>query len=162
MGHSLTMAALTGLRRGELCGLKWPDVDWEDSAITVRRSIWQTTTAGWGEKDPKSHQIQHLLLGEHAMGVLAGKWQRVRDAAALAEVTLSDDAFIFGTDIAGLTPTQPDAVTSAFARLCRRIGAPAGQRSQEGWARRTTLRIKPGPRRNRSSPGYLALPVETQ
>jgi integrase len=120
----ITMAALTGLRRGELCGLEWSDVDWEGSAITVRRSIWQTS-AGWGEKDPKSHQVRRLLLGEHAMGVLAGRRQRVRDAAALAEVVLSHDAFIFGADIGGLTPTLPSAVTLAFTRLCRKMEAPA-------------------------------------
>jgi integrase len=38
----ITMAALSGLRRGELCGLQWGDIDWKESALTVSRSIWQT------------------------------------------------------------------------------------------------------------------------
>ena len=29
----------TGLRRGELLGLKWTDVDWKNGVIKVRRSI---------------------------------------------------------------------------------------------------------------------------
>ena len=32
----------TGLRIGELVGLKWSDVDWNKKAITIRRSIYQT------------------------------------------------------------------------------------------------------------------------
>jgi integrase len=120
----ITMAALTGLRRGELCGLKWFDIDWKGSAITVRRSIWQTSD-GWGEKDPKSHQIRRLLLGEHAMAVLAGRWKRVSEAAELSDVPLPESGFIFATDIAGTTPMLPGAVTLAFTRLCRRMEAPA-------------------------------------
>jgi integrase len=40
MAAVITLAALTGMRRGELCGLRWSDVDWRGSSVTVRRSIW--------------------------------------------------------------------------------------------------------------------------
>ncbi len=36
----LAVAVYTGLRRGELFGLQWPDVDWSASQITVRRSLY--------------------------------------------------------------------------------------------------------------------------
>lgn len=29
----------TGLRLGEICGLKWTDIDWENGTITVRRTV---------------------------------------------------------------------------------------------------------------------------
>jgi integrase len=39
--HTLVLAAaLTGLRRSELAGLKWEDVDFERKTISVRRAIW--------------------------------------------------------------------------------------------------------------------------
>ncbi len=34
-------AILTGMRRGELLGLQWDDIDWNNSQIHVRRSIWK-------------------------------------------------------------------------------------------------------------------------
>ena len=60
------LAALSGMRRGELCGLRWSDVDWKGSAVTVRQSVWQTSE-GIGTKAPKTHQTRRLLLGEHAI-----------------------------------------------------------------------------------------------
>ncbi len=34
-------AVLTGMRRGELLGLQWGDIDWSHSQIYVRRSLWK-------------------------------------------------------------------------------------------------------------------------
>jgi integrase len=34
-------AVLTGMRRGELLGLKWGDINWHDSQIHVKRSLWK-------------------------------------------------------------------------------------------------------------------------
>ena len=35
--------AATGCRRGELCGLRWSDLDHEAATLTARRSITDTT-----------------------------------------------------------------------------------------------------------------------
>ena len=48
------VAATTGCRRGELCGLRWPDIDAGSLTVTVRRSITETMK-GIHEKDPKTH-----------------------------------------------------------------------------------------------------------
>ncbi len=34
------MAVLTGMRRGEIFGLQWKDVDWESNVIHVRRALF--------------------------------------------------------------------------------------------------------------------------
>ncbi len=34
-------AVMTGMRRGELLGLQWGDIDWENGTIQVRRSVWR-------------------------------------------------------------------------------------------------------------------------
>ena len=49
MSTLITLAALTGMRRGELAGLRWTDIDWQGSSLTVHRSVWQTND-GWGTK----------------------------------------------------------------------------------------------------------------
>ena len=121
----ITFAALTGMRRGELCGLRWTDVEWAGGAINVRRSIWQTKD-GWGEKDPKSHQVRRLVLGEQTMGVLTGRYKRVSDNVALAEISLSPDAYVFSPGLDGSKPMLPGAVTLAFRRLCNTMAEQTG------------------------------------
>jgi integrase len=116
----ITLAALTGLRRGELCGLQWGDVDWKEENIAVRRSVWQTKD-GWGIKEPKTHQTRQLEIGTDTVEILAERYRRVTDAAALAEVPISDEAFMFSPDIDGARPMLPGSVTLAFGRLCKKL-----------------------------------------
>lgn len=41
--HKLYLAVLllatTGIRRSELCGLKWLDIDWQQNALRIQRSV---------------------------------------------------------------------------------------------------------------------------
>jgi hypothetical protein len=39
MATLIAVAAVTGARRGELCGLKWGDVDWIAASLTIERSV---------------------------------------------------------------------------------------------------------------------------
>ena len=59
-------AALTGMRRGELLGLQWGDIDWHNSIIHVQRSLYHTLKweldgnadkhDGWRFSTPKSQR----------------------------------------------------------------------------------------------------------
>jgi integrase len=122
----LFVAALTGMRRGELCGLRWSDIDWQGSALTVRHAIWQVRSA-WGVKDPKTHQVRRLDLGPATLAALRGRWERATDAAALAEVELVAEAYVFSADLTGDRPTLPDSLTRAFQRLCRTMESSTGE-----------------------------------
>ena len=115
----ITVAALTGLRRGELCGLQWRDIDWPGSSLTVHRAYWNNNAKERGTKDPKTHQVRKVELGPDAMEVLRFRWQRVTENATAVGVTLSDDAYIFSTSVDGTQPLLPDTVSHSFRRLCQ-------------------------------------------
>jgi integrase len=140
MAAVITLAALTGMRRGELCGLRWSDVDWRGSAVTVRQSIWQTSD-GIGTKTPKTHQTRRLLLGEHAMAVLADRLERAQSDAKMAKIKLPSDGYIFSLDVDAANPRHPDSVTQAFTRLCRRMEAPALAKLRETKPRATRANL---------------------
>lgn len=53
----ILMALHTGLRRGELLGLEWQDIDLNQSILTVRRTIVRGRVS-----TPKSHKIRHVPL----------------------------------------------------------------------------------------------------
>ena len=42
------LAILVGLRRGELLGLKWEDLDLDRGTLSVARTYSRTATSGWG------------------------------------------------------------------------------------------------------------------
>lgn len=48
------MLIYTGLRRGEICALKWSDIDFKKSLLHVRKSAQYLPKIGVFEKDPKS------------------------------------------------------------------------------------------------------------
>lgn len=117
-GPILLFAMLTGMRRGELCGIQWSDIDWDGSRVTVRRSVWQIRST-WGLKDPKTHQVRTIALDPVAVSLLTARKTRAESEAATACVPLSTDAFVWSTLADGLSPRTPNSLTRAFHRLCR-------------------------------------------
>lgn len=53
-----TLALLTGYRRGEMLGLEWPDVDFENAVITVRRTSQYQSKVGIYTDTPKTKRSQ--------------------------------------------------------------------------------------------------------
>lgn len=54
------LAAYTGVRRGEVLGFKWEDVDWEAKSIRVVRSL-QKTKGGFVFGPPKSAESRRVI-----------------------------------------------------------------------------------------------------
>lgn len=49
-------AIFTGMRTGEIIGLRWSDIDWHNHAIMVRRSVWNNEF-----QDPKSYDSARAI-----------------------------------------------------------------------------------------------------
>jgi len=64
-------AAFTGLRRGELLALRWPDIDFANAAIHVRRSL-----SDGAEGPPKSGRERTVPMMDEVAGALARLAQR--------------------------------------------------------------------------------------
>ena len=124
LGPILLFAMLTGMRRGEICGIQWSDIDWPSSRVTVRRSIWQVKST-WGVKDPKTHQVRAIALDPVAVSLLTARKARAESEAATACVPLSADAFVWSTLADGFAPRTPNSLTRAFHRLCRTMESEA-------------------------------------
>ena len=46
----LLLGALTGARRGELCALRWSDLDTTATTLTIARSVYETAGGSWREE----------------------------------------------------------------------------------------------------------------
>src|ERR1017187_6069414 len=87
LGPILLFSMLTGMRRGEICGVSWSDVDLFGQRVTVRRSIWQVRST-WGVKDPKTHQVRTIALDDAAVALLTARQARAEADAEAAGVEL--------------------------------------------------------------------------
>lgn len=54
---------ITGMRRGELMGLQWKDIDFNAKRIRIERSVEKTKVGGLRLKDPKTrHGLRAIAL----------------------------------------------------------------------------------------------------
>jgi integrase len=58
----IAIAATTGLRRGELAGLRWCDIDLHEGKLHVRRSIKNVLDGSGVAGLPKTHQTRGISL----------------------------------------------------------------------------------------------------
>ena len=77
-GH-LWYLALSGLRRGEIAGLRWGDVDFDAGTISVARGRVQVGAAAVDENEPKTRASRRTLpLDEGLLSVLGAPQPAMR------------------------------------------------------------------------------------
>ena len=111
----LRLAAVTGARRGELCALRWGDVDFDQGRLTIARSIVERV-GELIEKDTKTHQVRRLSLDEATLGAL----ERHRCPGSCSEPAKT--AYLFSHEPDCSRPWRPNYVTLAFCRLRDQLG----------------------------------------
>jgi integrase len=111
-----------GLRRGESCGLRWPDIDLDEGIITVR---WQIIQLG-GDTDqgqPKTEAGERQIsLDKQTIRELRAHKARQNAERLAAGAQWSDSAFVFTTEHG--QPLHPAYVTEQFEQLAMEAGLP--------------------------------------
>lgn len=126
LGALLRLAALTGARRGELCALRWSDLDAERRTLTIARNLTSPKGVRATEGDTKNHRRRTIALSDEALAELVGHRARREMLCSLARVELRGDGFIFGPDAYcdGSRPFRPDFVTRRAGELAEVEGLP--------------------------------------
>ena len=100
----------TGLRRGELLGLKWTDIDWKNSIIKVRRSIARVNGEIVEAPLKTKNSYRAVTISQQAIEVL--KTQKAK----------TNDQYVFPSPKSG--PISPDSVNNMLKRVLARAGIP--------------------------------------
>ncbi|MEM9655415.1 MAG: tyrosine-type recombinase/integrase, partial [Actinomycetota bacterium] len=89
------LLAVTGARRGEICGLRWPNVDLKAGTFTIRESIARVASGDLITKDPKSHQIRTVSVDSQTAELLAEHKQHQAEAAKALDGKVARGAYVF-------------------------------------------------------------------
>lgn len=122
----ILVAALTGMRRGELAGLAWSAVDLEERRINVRQQVavvGYTTHVG----KPKTEAGERTIRIDAAtVDVLRKvKRQQARQQLALGEAWANTDDRVFTWPDG--RPIHPERITAGFGHLVKVTGARAAR-----------------------------------
>lgn len=101
--RAVVLALHTGMRIGEVCGLRWCDVDFESGLITVRHSVAYVKDRGSFIKDTKNHDLRTIPIDP--VGLLPFlkeiheiDSQRLREASTLGTRDLADSYVVSRPD----------------------------------------------------------------
>jgi integrase len=98
--YSIAVVALgTGMRRGELCALRWQDVDLDGSSLRVERSLEQTRKDGLRFKAPKTARGRRpISLSLAVVTELRTHWKKQQEERlALGLGKAPAEALVFAT-----------------------------------------------------------------
>ena len=112
------IALNTGMRRGEVCGLQWRDIDADNRVIWVRRSIG-LGKGGAYIKQPKTDKARDVVLPATLLKVLE-QWKAKQQQAYAADMaSLSANSYVLGD---ALGYYHPDRLSKDWASLTKMLG----------------------------------------
>lgn len=116
-GH-LWYLALSGLRRGEIAGVKWSDIDFDAGTITIARNRLQVGAATVVENEPKTQSSRRTLpLDEGLVGVLKRASARCGQEKLALGAAHADSGYVACNEAGA--PYTPGALTNMWHRLTR-------------------------------------------
>jgi integrase len=118
------LAFATGMRRGELIGLKWQDLDWRSGILKVKRQVYKPAGGGFRFQPPKTDRGRRSIrLGPGLIEALRMQFNQVVPLArAIAGDSWEEYDLIFPTSVG--TPRNGYEVTKQFKHLAREAGLP--------------------------------------
>ncbi len=131
-GHSMealfSLALATGMRRGELMGLKWQDIDFEHGILRIQRVLSRVPSKlpgkGYVEAEPKTRKSRRdIVVAPFALEALKKHRERQLELRAKAGEVWQDHDYVFCTSIGTyLNPTRD--ILNQLKLLLKEAGLP--------------------------------------
>jgi integrase len=121
LGLYLWLVVVTGVRRGELCGLQIHDVDLDRALVHVAFN-YVVRGGQRVRKDTKTHQDRWLAIDPVTCTLIASYLDEIRAELAAVGLGLRDDAYLFSNDPAHSRPWNPDWATHRVAEAAEAAG----------------------------------------
>jgi integrase len=115
------LALYTGLRRSEVAGLKWADVDLAGGSLSVMRTLQRVTGKGLLTQPPKTARSKRKVALSAEVAALLKRHRAAQLERRLhAGPAWEDGDWLFSDEIG--RPLRPDTMSHQFAKLARSLG----------------------------------------
>jgi len=121
LGHFLHISASTGARRGEVCALRWSNLDPKRMTLTIERSIVEVP-GGLTEKDTKTHAERRIALDPVTLAVFEAQRAIVTDRAKQVGMKIATNGYVFSREPDCRIPMTPGSVTKQFQAVRDALG----------------------------------------
>ena len=118
------LALTTGMRQGELLGLKWEDIDMETGILHVRRTLSTAMGEGFSFNPPKTAKSRRSIRSPQLALVSLRRHRAVQLEERIKVARLwKDNDLVFTTGV-GTPISRSDLITRSFKPLLQRSGLP--------------------------------------
>ena len=118
----LDVAAATGARRGEVCGLRWADIDLDAATVRIERSVSATKRDGVIIKTTKTDRFRLVSLTAQAVASLTHHLEHAGTIASASDRPFDRSDLVFTNDPDRQRPWRPEFVTRRWERLRKQAG----------------------------------------
>lgn len=108
----------TGLRRGELLGLQWGDIDFDNLTIEIKRNVTYTKRNGIVVDTPKTENSERTIPVLPVVAELLKKYKREFYPFSRG------NAFVFPSEKSDKLPRNPHAITRRVKNFMKKNGLP--------------------------------------
>ena len=121
LGAAIALGAVTGARRGELCALRWSDIDWKRRTLKIARSLTVLNRRP-SEGPTKTHQRRDIAIDEALGTFLVYRKAEQAEYTGKVGTHLVADPFILSRSADGSVPCPPDGLTAGYKRIATKLG----------------------------------------
>jgi len=119
----LSLALVTGMRRGELLALRWQDIDFEAMSLHVSRTVNHLGRYGYVENEPKTARSRRkIMVPQFVIEVLHEHKARQAEARLKAGSKWKEQDLVFPNTSGGFI--YPDVLLNQFRKLLKNVGLP--------------------------------------
>lgn len=105
---AISLALYTGMREGEVCGLRWSDVDFKTRTLHVRRTIAHDGSRTYVKEPKTARSMRNIPIDQSLADLLAERKSTVSAECTTAGIKPSGDMYVVGSIGDGVTYAYMD------------------------------------------------------